>query len=110
MEKEGRAKEIGQTAEEGAQHGFGRIIVLFFIYLVGIPASVIYWVLSIIFWLGCWILAWLGFFVMFVIFWVVNLFRPMPKEWGYRYVSQEDWHLTHEELQQKYGKPPEDLR
>ena len=108
MDEERRAKEIGETADETSQRGAGRVIILVLLYLIGIPASIVYWILSIIFWVGCWIIAWAGFIVMFVIFWVVNLFRPMPKEWGYRYVSQEDWFLTREELKAKYGKHPAD--
>ena len=107
MDEERRAKEIGETTEETAQRGFGRIITLFFVYLIGIPASIIYWILSIIFWLGCWLVAWGGFFLMFIFVWVVNLFRPMPKEWGYRYVPQEDWFLSREDLKEKYGKHPD---
>jgi hypothetical protein len=63
--------------------------------------------MSIIFWLGCWLFAWIGFFVIFLVMWVVNLFRPMPEEWGYRHVKQEDWFLSRDELEDKYGKQEE---
>ena len=102
---EGRAKEIGQTVEESSQGGMGRYVALFFIYLIGIPASILYWIISIMLWLGCWIMAWVGFAAIFAVMWIVNLFRPMPKEWGYRYVAQEDWFLSREELAKKHGKP-----
>jgi fatty acid desaturase len=107
MEEERRAKEIGETAEETSQRGAGRYIILFFIYLIGIVASIIYWIVSIVLWFGSWLIAWVGFFIIFVIMWVIGLFRPMPKEWGYRYIKQEDWFLSREELEKKYGEPQE---
>jgi Flp pilus assembly protein TadB len=103
MDDERRAKEIGETAEERSQKGAGRYIILFFIYLIGIVASVIYWIISIILWLGAWLIAWVGFIVIFCVMWVVNIFRPMPKEWGYRYIDQEDWFLTSDELKAKHS-------
>ncbi len=106
MDEERRAKEIGETAEEGSQRGAGRAIIIILLYIIGIPASIIYWVLSIIFWLGCWLIAWIGFAVMFLVMWVINLFKPMPKVWGYRHVAQEDWFLSHEELKNKHGDSP----
>jgi hypothetical protein len=104
MDEEKRAKEIGETAEETSQRGVGRYIVLFLIYLIGIVASIIYWIVSIVLWLGAWLVAWVGFILIFCVMWVVNLFRPMPEEWGYRYVKQEDWFLTSDELAQKCGE------
>lgn len=108
MDEEKRAKEIGETAEEWSQKGIGRYIALFFIYLIGIPASILYWIVALLLWIGGWLIAWVGFIIIFCGMWVVNLFRPMPKEWGYRYVKQEDWFLSSEELGNKYGETKEE--
>ncbi len=107
MDEEKRAKEIGETAEECSQKGFGRYIALFFIYLIGIPASILYWIIALVLWTGGWLFACIGFFFIFIVTWILNLFRPMPKEWGYRYVEQEDWPLSSEELALKHGKKNE---